>query len=112
MLRLPGYGSPASRPSRTRGGLHARALAELSRAEPARVHDPRQPLEGRVNRQRPLEEISVNALDHVVAASAGELAAAIRAPRPSSGPAVEAHLRRSAGVTPRANAVLQPAVDA
>ncbi|HKA09355.1 MAG TPA: amidase [Candidatus Dormibacteraeota bacterium] len=54
----------------------------------------------------------MNALDHVVAASAGELAAAIRARRLSSVEVVEAHLRRIDEVNPRINAIVQLAGDA
>ena len=54
----------------------------------------------------------MNALNHVVTASAGELASAIRARRLSSVEVVEAHLRRIEEVNPRINAIVQVAADA
>jgi len=54
----------------------------------------------------------VNALNEVVAASAGDLAAAIRARRLSSVEVVEAHLRRIDAVNPQVNAVVQVAAGA
>src|SRR5262249_61656979 len=61
---------------------------------------------------RPPEEISVNALNEAVPASAGELAAAIRARRLSSVEVVEVHLRRIDAVNSQVNAVVQVAADA
>jgi amidase len=49
----------------------------------------------------------VNALDNIVAASAGKLAADIRTRRLSSLEVVEAHLRRIAEVNPHINAIVQ-----
>jgi amidase len=54
----------------------------------------------------------VNALDDVVAASAGELAAAIRTRRISSAEVVEAHLRRIDAANPIVNAIVQVTADA
>lgn len=54
----------------------------------------------------------MNALNDLVAASAGQLAAAIRARRLSSVEVIEAHLRRIEEVNPRINAIVQVAADA
>src|SRR5258708_14886628 len=110
----PHYGSPSSRLSGTPGGLHARPLARPHPGEPARVPRSLPAACGwRVPPHRPYRgDRSVNALDDVVAASAGELAAAIRDRRLSSAEVVEAHLRRIDEVNPRVNAIVQVTGDA